>query len=527
MSDPTSHRQNPPSDDAERIRWYVDKLPDILGSFEESHPQWQPGILISILEWALLSLKRYIEDPTEQEISWDEPFVEIRFPVDCTKDGKGDELGEIYKVTTGALTSDEVRDDESAKRALSALMVRHLEIVTLQDLTEGLGMITKGEGFIPVIPDHVAEPLMVIEDEAKRHREMMKLFRPLSFGAGTIDYGDLDIENTDGCPVPSDVSDQLGKIMEPLISIPMEANGNPIQLITIFEIHPLVIDPETLKGYFPIVVGLAIQSRSGGHVGIDWIEHSWASFSGWPEEERAKVWGWLSQSIKVALEEVGFGAEPEFEEAFLTISATIKVVAPTGRMNEGIDAVLRNLRNAGDVLKFGIERQCPTTSPNDRTSEWLPLLDAVDGAGNNKVKGEALERLMVSMFESVPGFDVSSNVRTQTEEIDLWIENSSTVPVLSKEGSEILVECKNWKEKTGKNEFVIFREKLRNRGARCTLGFLVSWSGFAETTTKEMLRGSTGSILVVPMDGAMIREAVSSGDFLKALLSARRLALEV
>jgi hypothetical protein len=38
------------------------------------------------------------------------------------------------------------------------------------------------------------------------------------------------------------------------------------------------------------------------------------------------------------------------------------------------------------------------------------------------------------------------------------------------------------------NELVLFHQKIENRSHRCTLGFLISWNGSAETVTEEMLR---------------------------------------
>ncbi len=82
----------------------------------------------------------------------------------------------------------------------------------------------------------------------------------------------------------------------------------------------------------------------------------------------------------------------------------------------------------------------------------------------------------------------------------------------------ILAECKNWTGKCGKNEFVVFHSKLENRSRRCPLGLLISWNGFSETVTKEMLRGSREETLVVPITGEDVRSAVRSGDFAKVLL---------
>lgn len=141
------------------------------------------------------------------------------------------------------------------------------------------------------------------------------------------------------------------------------------------------------------------------------------------------------------------------------------------------------------------------------------LVDAVENASNNHAKGRSLEELCARLFETVPGMTVNQRILTETEEIDISIINDSNEPRLRREGALILAECKNWAGRCGKNEFVIFRSKLENRSQRTTLGFLISWNGFAETITKEMLRGSREDLLIIPLAGEDIRRAVREGDF--------------
>lgn len=93
------------------------------------------------------------------------------------------------------------------------------------------------------------------------------------------------------------------------------------------------------------------------------------------------------------------------------------------------------------------------------------------------------------------------------------------------EGPLILVECKNWSDKAGKNEFVQPREKARNRRGRCSLAFLVSWNGSAKTISAEMLRNSAENLLTVPVDGEMIKRAIQDGDFWSLLRRAHKMAL--
>ncbi|WP_434047587.1 hypothetical protein WME98_06730 [Sorangium sp. So ce296] len=146
------------------------------------------------------------------------------------------------------------------------------------------------------------------------------------------------------------------------------------------------------------------------------------------------------------------------------------------------------------------------------------LVEKVETSKSTDDKGRSLEELASRLFEQIPGFDVTGRLRTATEEIDISILNDATEPRIRRESALLLAECKNWTSKCGKDEFVIFREKLENRKRRCSLGFLISWNGFTTTVTKEMLRGSREEALIVPVTGQDIRAAVRSGDVLKELV---------
>jgi hypothetical protein len=155
------------------------------------------------------------------------------------------------------------------------------------------------------------------------------------------------------------------------------------------------------------------------------------------------------------------------------------------------------------------------------------LADAVEIAVSTDDKGRTLEELCSRLFSSVAGLTVTGRIRTETEEIDISVLNDSVDPRLRREGAVFLAECKNWTGKCGKNEFVLFHQKIENRNQRCSLGFLISWNGFAETVTKEMLRGSREGILVVPLTGEDIRQAVRTDDFLNVLLKAWDMAVNI
>lgn len=150
---------------------------------------------------------------------------------------------------------------------------------------------------------------------------------------------------------------------------------------------------------------------------------------------------------------------------------------------------------------------------------WRAVIDTKDP----KLKGEVLEKLCFLLFASVKGFIVSNSMRTGTEEIDIAIRNESKDPFWEKVGSFILVECKNWSSRCGKNEIVLFKNKIENRFGFCKVGFLVSLNGFATTVNKEMLRSSKSELAIGLLKRADLEELIVSkrrGNLLKEKLEA-------
>ena len=169
--------------------------------------------------------------------------------------------------------------------------------------------------------------------------------------------------------------------------------------------------------------------------------------------------------------------------------------------------VNNSLEEVTESLRVFIQRQYTDVEQNIK-DKWDESLNS----RNPNEKGKALEELIVLIATTIKGFIPTYRVRTETEEIDISVRNESKDPFWSKFTPFILVECKNWSTSCGKNEVVLFRDKLTNRFGVSQLGFLVSMNGFKDTVTKEMLRGSKGEYLVVPVGGNSLKELVFSKD---------------
>jgi hypothetical protein len=201
-----------------------------------------------------------------------------------------------------------------------------------------------------------------------------------------------------------------------------------------------------------------------------------------------------------------------------------------GRAYDSVRKICSELEETSEHASDEIGKQIAALAA--RLSGWGSesldaLVQAVDKAPTTDDKGRGLEELCSRLFESVKGFTVSGRIRTATEEIDISILNDSADPRLRRESALLLAECKNWTGKCGKDEFVIFREKIENRNRRSSLGFLISWNGFTSTVTKEMLRGSREETLIVPITGKELRSAVRDGNFEQVLLHCWEVAVNL
>ena len=215
--------------------------------------------------------------------------------------------------------------------------------------------------------------------------------------------------------------------------------------------------------------------------------------------------------------------ESEDDGAWVHLNYTIEL--QSARLDEAYEeakGINDNLQEVADQLVKRVDEEVFTAA--ERLSGWGSLslddlLDQIEVQTTTDSKGRVLEELLCRLLETVPGFKVGGRARTETEEIDIRVLNRSEDPIWKREGALILAECKNWSSRCGKDEFVLFEKKLQNRHLRCSCGLLVSWNGFAKTVTKEMLRGSSGEILIIPIEGSDLRKAVLNNNFESVLLA--------
>lgn len=141
------------------------------------------------------------------------------------------------------------------------------------------------------------------------------------------------------------------------------------------------------------------------------------------------------------------------------------------------------------------------------------LLSEIEFSSSPHVRGRMLEELVVRLFNSLPGFTAKSRMRTETEEIDIFILNGADSAPWRDMGPALIGECKKWSAKCGTEEYHHLETKIRNRNGQCKCGFFVSWNGFTSRFVEERLRSSRENFVMLLIEGKDIAEAVASGSF--------------
>lgn len=107
-------------------------------------------------------------------------------------------------------------------------------------------------------------------------------------------------------------------------------------------------------------------------------------------------------------------------------------------------------------------------------------------------KGIQFERFIGLLFGFLGYKEIRKRViDTSRNEVDIIIRNEIEDSFLNKFGKYILIECKNKPDyNVGKNDFIVFNEKLKNSNGLAELGIIATTGGFAKTSYLEAMRGS-------------------------------------
>jgi hypothetical protein len=498
-----------------RLNLYLKALDSVMDDYERDNPHRRAQAILWLLESGFQNLRQAIKSP-HSEASWEQTIIEYHYPVNWDWSRK---ITDRTSVHYGKISGCDSKGE--AAKNISRIIVETIIQTTLQDITNGVAWWKKGEGYRRLLPEDILEAVETVRGRVKRETLVEDLYRPWSMGA--TDFGIDETVVEQGGRLSKNAQRELQaatRRMVPAPKVEFMIDGHPITLTTILQVHPLVVDVGETKAYYPITVGfnLVPKARRGKNI-MALMAEPWAQPAKWEKKDQDDFWSALFERIHAWGEELKPAKPAPVEEAVLTISAKLKIPfdpANKAGTHAAIDKIQRQLRKAGHV----VEMQHAWSGAAAQKSNFTQLWKEVNAARNPAAKGKTLETLVAALFDSVEGFTVKKNQRTDSEEIDLVVVNGSHEARWRNGTPLILVECKNWSEPCDKNALVQFRDKLMNRYGQCRLGFLVSWGGFACTVTKDVLRNSKADTLIVPLEMKHLKEACMSGEVSRVLCEA-------
>lgn len=130
-----------------------------------------------------------------------------------------------------------------------------------------------------------------------------------------------------------------------------------------------------------------------------------------------------------------------------------------------------------------MKQQCMTLSEADK-NRFFELMKELDEYHNAKEKGLKLEELIYHLLDHIPIFEAYKNIRTSTNEIDIFVNLSDIGKIMLSEkiidlkSEHMIIECKNYDKKKINVTWVgKFCSLLLHSPAR--VGIIISHKGFA------------------------------------------------
>lgn len=117
----------------EALRAACERLGELADAYEKVEPDWLSRALLDHIRLGLDNLRRYIDDPAEDRISWDFPFVELTYPVEWDFEGR------LHPppggMVSGNLTAEDVVDGEVPEDRLLEVLYETRQLEALSRLT--------------------------------------------------------------------------------------------------------------------------------------------------------------------------------------------------------------------------------------------------------------------------------------------------------------------------------------------------------------------------------------------------------
>lgn len=257
------------------LRKVFSKTAQAVARSQKQEQDWRIKTIIACLGNQLAELKTLVDDPKVPEVSWENPWIETRYPVRLQTDTDGlwgektTKVRPMIPVPVGVEDFNPTDPEHQEDVIVSGL--RLLECEVFQSLTRHLAYEKRGDDMDFILPGSIYGDMGaqwskdredLREEHRARHIELTNeaLFQPFSLFLGRCDW----IEELRQERLIDVIEEKLG--WSPLlhqadvgISSTDEENVQ-LDVTLVWEVYPLVVekdeDGHVLQAYFPVVAGL-------------------------------------------------------------------------------------------------------------------------------------------------------------------------------------------------------------------------------------------------------------------------------
>jgi len=241
---------------AELLNKVGEYFQDFVLSYGEANPELLELLLAEAFYHAAYNLKHYLQDPEDTSVNWEHPFIELQHEADPA---------------IRLELIDRLADEELTAERMAPILAEAFEDtkgrILLQVITGNIFLVKEGEEYTLNLPEEIQKEIEGLPEE-----EAFEIVR----GYEDPEPLTLSLEGEHKNDETGETSQVKGKFW--------------------MRFHPLVIDPESERAFYPIFTGLEIETGP--------------PLSEWSDEEREKLLEELVRNTKALIPEEKFPERP-------------------------------------------------------------------------------------------------------------------------------------------------------------------------------------------------------------------------
>lgn len=264
--------------DNEKIKKLSQAMQASIEEYKRENPYWFASSLLRIIRQTLASLRHYIENPEDAEVTWQQAKAELQFPI-------------RWDFTNRCIIyfDSVIQDLRLTQQVLTEALMSSITISCLEGLHQA-AYEKNGDTYHHFLQQAQEELYQSLPTD-KQERFLKSCLAPYFIGPQIWDTSQLAQTTIEHQSDPLEKRllilkklFQSTKEEEDLASFHYNQNGKDLTLGLQIAIHPLVIDVSKQQAFFPIHVRL--------------INSSTDTPSTWSEVEREQLWGFLLHELE-------------------------------------------------------------------------------------------------------------------------------------------------------------------------------------------------------------------------------------